>query len=73
MMEVMYMSILTKREKEIFELLINDYSTSDIANYLGISDKTVRNHISNVIQKLGVGSRSQAIIELLKINEIKLC
>ena len=72
MMEVMYMSILTKREKEIFELLINDYSTSDIANYLGISDKTVRNHISNVIQKLGVGSRSQAIIELLKINEIKL-
>jgi hypothetical protein len=39
---------------------------------LGISEKTVRNHISNVIQKLGVSSRSQAIIELLKVNEVSL-
>ena len=66
------MSILTKREKEIFDLLIINYSTSDIALKLGISEKTVRNHISNVIQKLGVSSRSQAIIELLKVNEVSL-
>ena len=66
------MSILTKREKEIFNLLVINYSTSDIALKLGISEKTVRNHISNVIQKLGVSSRSQAIIELLKVNEVSL-
>lgn len=66
------MSILTKREKEIFDLLVINYSTSDIAIKLGISEKTVRNHISNVIQKLGVSSRSQAIIELLKVNEVSL-
>ena len=72
MMEVICMSILTKREKEIFNLLVINYSTSDIALKLGISEKTVRNHISNVIQKLGVSSRSQAIIEVLKVNEVSL-
>ena len=66
------MSILTKREKEIFDLLVINYSTSDIALKLDISEKTVRNHISNVIQKLGVSSRSQAIIELLKVKEVSL-
>lgn len=71
-MEVICMSILTKREKEIFDLLVINYSTSDIAIKLDISEKTVRNHISNVIQKLGVSSRSQAIIELLKVNEVSL-
>ncbi len=65
-------SFLTTREKKIFELLIRNYSTDDIANYFGISSKTVRNHISNVIQKLGVKGRSQAILELIKMNEIKL-
>lgn len=66
------MSILTKREKEIFDLLILNYSTKDIARVLIISEKTVRNHISNVIQKLGVKGRSQAIVELLKLSEINL-
>lgn len=65
-------SILTNREKEVFELLINNYSTKDIANRLKISEKTVRNHISNTIQKLGIKNRAQAIIELLKLKEINL-
>lgn len=65
-------SILTKREKEIFDLLIYNYSILEISKILGISDKTVRNHISNVIQKLDVNDRCQAIIFLLKINELCL-
>lgn len=64
--------ILTDREKLIFELLVNNYTTENIANELGISSRTVSNHISNVIQKLNVNNRSQAIIELLKLNIIKL-
>ena len=64
--------ILTKREKEVFDLLVLNNSTRDIARLLCISEKTVRNHISNVIQKLGVNGRSQAVVELLKLNEIKL-
>lgn len=64
--------ILTKREREVFELLIKNNSTKDIAEILDISEKTVRNHISNVMQKLGVKGRSGAVVELLKLNEISL-
>ena len=49
-------NILTNREKEVFDLLIKNKSTKEIAKELFISDKTVRNHISNVIQKLSVFS-----------------
>jgi len=65
-------SLLTKREREIFNLLIIEHSTRDIADKLSISEKTVRNHISNAIQKLGVSNRSQAIIELLRLQELSL-
>ena len=64
--------ILTPREKEIFRLLVKNYSTKDIAKELNISEKTVRNHISNVIQKLGVESRIQAVFELVKLKELQL-
>lgn len=64
--------ILTPREKEIFNLLIKNQSTRDIAKTLGISEKTVRNHISNVIQKLGVDSRIKAVFELIKFKELEL-
>lgn len=64
--------ILTSREKEVFDLLVQNKSTKEIAIKLGISEKTVRNHISNTIQKLGVRGRSGAVIELLKLKEISL-
>ena len=62
--------ILTKREKEVFDLLILNNSTSEIAEKLNISEKTVRNHISNAMQKLGVKGRAGAVVELLKLGEI---
>jgi len=65
-------TLLTKREKEIFTLLIDNYTTFEISEKLNISEKTVRNHISNVIQKLGVTSRIQAVLELLRLKEIEL-
>lgn len=65
-------SLLTNREREIFSLLLAEKTTRDIAEQLGISEKTVRNHISNTIQKLGVTNRSQALIELLRLEEFKL-
>ncbi|MGM9944766.1 MAG: LuxR C-terminal-related transcriptional regulator [Lysinibacillus sp.] len=64
--------LLTKREREIFQLLIEDYSTKEISEKLQISEKTVRNHISNTIQKLGVSSRTQALVELLRLQELSL-
>lgn len=65
-------SILTQREQEVFELLVLNKSTKEIAEFLGISEKTVRNHISNAMQKLGVKGRAQAVVELLKLGEISL-
>ena len=64
--------ILTKREKEVFTLLVNNKTTKEIAEDLGISEKTVRNHISNTMQKLGVKGRSQAVVELLRMKIISL-
>lgn len=65
-------TILTAREKLVFELLITNKSTKEIASELGISEKTVRNHISNVMQKLGVNGRAGAVVELLKLKELSL-
>jgi LuxR family transcriptional regulator, transcriptional regulator of spore coat protein len=65
-------SLLTKREREVFELLVQDKTTKEIARELFISEKTVRNHISNAMQKLGVKGRSQAVVELLRMGELEL-
>ncbi|MGO4888623.1 LuxR C-terminal-related transcriptional regulator [Anaerobacillus sp. MEB173] len=64
--------LLTKREREVFELLVQDKTTKEIAQQLFISEKTVRNHISNTMQKLGVKGRSQAVIELVRLGELKI-
>jgi len=64
--------ILTKREKEVFKLLVTNKSTKEISEILNISEKTVRNHISNAMQKLGVKGRAQAVVELLRMNIISL-
>ena len=64
--------ILTKREKEVFKLLVTNKDTKEIAEILNISEKTVRNHISNTMQKLGVNGRAQAVVELLRMNIISL-
>lgn len=64
--------VLTKREKSVFELLIQNKTTKEIAKILNISEKTVRNHVSNAMQKLGCSQRSGAVIELLKLGELSL-
>jgi len=65
-------SILTNREQVIFTLLVEGKTTKEIAKKLNISEKTVRNHISNTIQKLEVKGRASAVVELLKLGEITL-
>lgn len=65
-------SLLTSREREVFELLVQDRTTREIAESLFISEKTVRNHISNVMKKLNVKGRSQAVVELVRLGEIQI-
>ena len=68
----MHSSILSNRELEIFKELIKNKTTKEIGTKLGISEKTVRNHISNVMQKLGVKGRASAVVELIRLGEIKI-
>jgi DNA-binding NarL/FixJ family response regulator len=53
---------LTEREVEILDLVAAGLSNGQIARRLTLSDKTVRNHVSNVLTKLGVPDRSRAIV-----------
>ena len=53
---------LSEREREVLALIADGLSNTDIATRLAISEKTVRNHASNLFDKLGVWSRAQAIV-----------
>jgi DNA-binding NarL/FixJ family response regulator len=53
---------LTGREQEVLDLLARGSNNAEIAGALGISQKTVRNHVSNIFNKLQVADRAQAII-----------
>ena len=65
-------NILTNREKEVLTLLISNKSTREISEELHISEKTVRNHISNVMQKLSVKGRACAVIGLVKLGVLEI-
>ena len=53
---------LTDREREVLELMARGDANAEIARSLGISIKTVRNHVSNIFSKLQVADRAQAVI-----------
>jgi DNA-binding CsgD family transcriptional regulator len=53
---------LSARERQVLALMADGLSNTDIAERLGISEKTVRNHSSNLFDKLGVWSRARAIV-----------
>ena len=57
---------LTTREIEILKLLANGMANKQIAYRLKISEKTVRNHVSNTYEKLGIYDRSQAVLYAVK-------
>lgn len=55
---------LTRRENAILALIANGLSNKEIASDCGISDKTVRNHITSILSKLQVSNRTEAILRL---------
>lgn len=56
------MNVLTPREVEVLQLVAPGLSNREIGERLHISAKTVRNHLSNIFQKLGVDDRIQAVL-----------
>jgi two-component system, NarL family, response regulator LiaR len=62
---------LTEREKEILVLMVEGLPNSEIANRLVVSQSTVKFHVSNVLSKLGVTSRTEAVSLALKHKLVK--
>lgn len=57
---------LTKREKEVLDLVSTGQKNKEIAEELHISDKTVESHLSSIYQKLGVKNRTEAAFRTRK-------
>ncbi len=62
---------LTGREKEILKLMVDGLPNTEIANHLGVSPSTAKFHVSNVLSKLGVTSRTEAVSVALKQKLVK--
>jgi DNA-binding NarL/FixJ family response regulator len=60
---------LTRRESEILEMLYEGKSNTEIADIFVLSLKTIRNHVSNIFNKMGVNSRTAAIVQVRKMLE----
>ena len=63
---------LTRREIEVLKLLAEGLFNKEIAYQLSISEKTVKNHVSNIFKKIGVFDRTQAAVYAIKNNIVKL-
>jgi two-component system, NarL family, response regulator LiaR len=63
---------LTERETEVLRLLARGRSNKEIAHDLTIGEKTVKTHVSNVLSKLGVPSRTQAALYAVRIGLVSL-
>lgn len=58
--------LLTKRECEVLQLLTDGQSNRTIGDTLFISEKTVKNHVSSILQKMNVNDRTQAVVTAIK-------
>lgn len=63
---------LTKREIEVLKLLAEGLFNKEIAYMLAISEKTVKNHVSNIFKKINVSDRTQAAVYAIKNNLVEL-
>ena len=57
---------LTEREIEVVRLMSGGYSNKEIAHALGTADGTIKNHVSNILSKLGVRDRTRAVLKALE-------
>lgn len=63
---------LTRRETEVLRLIAEGLYNKEIANRLSISEKTVKNHVSSILKKIGVSDRTQAAVYAIKNGYVSL-
>ncbi|GED34480.1 response regulator transcription factor [Brevibacillus centrosporus] len=64
--------LLSDRELAVFHLMLEGDENKDIAQKLGISDKTVKNHVSSILLKMKVKNRTQAVIFAFQTSYAKI-
>jgi DNA-binding NarL/FixJ family response regulator len=57
---------LTEREHDVLRLMAGGYANKEIGDLLGVSERTVKNHVSSVLGKLGVRDRTRAVLKALE-------
>lgn len=64
--------IVTKREEEVLQLIADGCSTSEVAEQMYISQKTVKNHLASIYQKLDARDRTQAVLQAVRMGIVSL-
>ncbi|ASN04718.1 response regulator [Virgibacillus necropolis] len=64
--------LLTRRECEVLQLLAEGKSNRGVADSLYISEKTVKNHVSNILQKMNVNDRTQAVVSAIRKGWVEI-
>lgn len=64
--------VITRREEEVLQLFANGHSTVEVAKELTISQKTVKNHLTSIYQKLNVRDRTEAVLLAVRMGVIDL-
>lgn len=64
--------LVTKREEEVLQLIADGCSTTEVAERLYISQKTVKNHLASIYQKLDARDRTQAVLRAVRMGIISL-
>ena len=59
---------LTEREREVLALMVEGLTNTQIAGQLGVSPSTIKSHVSNILSKLGVASRTEAVTLAFRQN-----
>jgi DNA-binding NarL/FixJ family response regulator len=64
--------LITKREEEVLQLIADGLSTPEVASKLYISQKTVKNHLASIYDKLDARDRTQAVLMAVRMGIVKL-
>jgi two-component system response regulator DegU len=64
--------VVTKREEEVLQLIADGCSTVEVAQQLYISQKTVKNHLASIYQKLDARDRTQAVLQAVRMGIVSL-
>lgn len=64
--------VVTRREEEVLQLIANGCSTPEVAEQLYISQKTVKNHLASIYQKLDARDRTQAVLQAVRMGIVHL-